>query len=309
VTHTRSLLLVLAALLAVLAVSAPNFFAPGHLLSLGLDHAPLLIAAAGMTLLIAAGQIDVAIGAEVAACAVVAGVAARAGLPRPLWIGAALATGALLGLGHGLLVARLRIPALVATLATLAILRGVLRQATGGVWIQDLPAGFQWCGLGQGAGQLCYLAVAALLVAVLAVVQRNTAAGRAVLAVGCDPETARLLGARPERVTIAVFIASGTLAAVAAILDQTRHPTVAIEAGTGLELAAIACVVLGGASIRGGRGSVLGTALGVLFFAAVSGLVFLHVDPVWERAIQGAILLLAVAQKAGNARTPEASRA
>jgi ribose/xylose/arabinose/galactoside ABC-type transport system permease subunit len=92
------------------------------------------------------------------------------------------------------------------------------------------------------------------------------------------------------------------LAGLAALLDQTRSPTVAIEAGTGLELAAIACVVLGGASIRGGRGSIAGTALGVLFFAAVSGLVFLGVEPVWERAIQGAILLAAVGKQAGRPR-------
>jgi ribose/xylose/arabinose/galactoside ABC-type transport system permease subunit len=251
-----------------------------------------------MTLLITAGQIDVAIGAEVAVCAVVAGIAARAGLPRPVWIAAALLTGALLGLAHGWLVARCRIPALVSTLATLAILRGALRFATGGVWIQGLPPTFQWCGLGQSAGQITYLAMAALVCVAVATVQRRTAAGRAVLAVGCDSETARLLGARPERVIPGVFLTSGMLAGLAAILDQTRSPSVAIEAGTGLELAAIACVVLGGANIRGGRGTIGGTALGVLFFAAVSGLVFLHVDPVWERAIQGAILLLAIARQA-----------
>lgn len=309
-THTRSLLLVLGALLAVLAVLAPGFFEPGHLQSLALDHAPLLVAAAGMTLLITAGQIDIAIGAEVAVCAVVAGLAARTGLPRPLWMLAAPLTGALLGLMNGLLVARLRIPALVATLATLAILRGALRLVTGGVWIQQLPADFQWCGFGQSAGQLVYPAFAAAVCVLLAVFTRYTAAGRAVLAVGNDAETARLLGARPERVVTSVFVASGALAGLAALLDQTRSPTVAIEAGNGLELAAIACVVLGGAAIRGGRGSVSGTALGVLFFAAVSGLVFLHVDAVWERAIQGAILLLAVARQAGpRGRAPEASHA
>jgi len=308
--HTRSLLVVLAALLCVLALFAPGFFAAGHLQSLALDHAPLFVAAAGMTLLIGAGQIDVSIGAQTAVCAVVAGLAARAGLPRPVWIGAALLTGALLGLANGLLVSRLRIPALVATLAMLAILRGALRQATGGVWIQDLPATFQWCGLGQTAGQFVYLAAAAAICVLIALFQRRSAAGRALLAVGCDPESARLLGARPERVVTGVFVASGVLAAIAGLLDQTRNPSVAIEAGTGLELAAIACVVLGGASIRGGRAGVLGSALGVLFFAAVSGLVFLHVDPVWERAIQGAILLLAVARQAGpRARVVEAGHA
>lgn len=296
--HARSLLIVLAGLLLLLAVAAPGFYAPLHLQSLLLDHAPLLVAACGMTLLILAGQIDVAIGAELAVCAVVAGLAARAGLPRPLWIAASLGTGALLGLLHGLLVTRLRIPALVATLATLAILRGALRWATGGVWIQQLPETFQWCGLGQGTGQALYLVFTAALCTAVAVWLHKTAAGRAVYAVGCDAETARLCGVRPERTLLLAFVASGMLAGVAALLDQTKHPTVAIEAGTGLELATIACVVLGGASIRGGRGSVAGTALGVLFFAAVSGLVFLGVEPVWERAIQGAILLAAVLRQA-----------
>lgn len=297
-THARSLSFVLGGLLLLLAVLAPGFYAPSHLQSLLLDHAPLLVAACGMTILIVAGQIDVAVGAELAVCAVVAGLAARSGLPRPLWIAAALGTGAGLGLLHGLLVARLGIPALVATLATLAMLRGALRFATGGVWIQGLPATFQWCGLGQGTGQVLYLLAAALVCLGVAVLLRRTAAGRAFYAVGCDAETARLCGVRPERTLLLAFVASGALAGVAAVLDQTRHPSVAIEAGTGLELAAIAAVVLGGASIQGGRGSVAGTALGVLFFAAVSGLVFLGVEPVWERAIQGAILLAAVLRQA-----------
>ncbi|MSR39067.1 MAG: ABC transporter permease [Planctomycetes bacterium] len=297
-TQTRALLLVITCLLLTLAIWAPEFFAPGNLQILALSHLPLLIAATAMTLLITAGQIDVAIGAEVALCAVVAGIAARAGLPIPIWIGAALLTGVLIGFAHGMLVTKLRIPALVTTLATLAILRGALRLATGGVWIQQLPASFQWCGLGQAAGQLIYMAIAAAVCTLVFIVMRQTKVGREVFATGCDPETARLLGARPERVVPGVFIASGLLAGLAALLDQTRLPSVAIEAGTGLELAAIACVVLGGASIRGGRGSVGGTALGVLFFAAISGLVFLHVDPVWERAIQGAILLIAIAREA-----------
>jgi ribose/xylose/arabinose/galactoside ABC-type transport system permease subunit len=298
--HRRSLWLVLGALLLLLAVLAPGFFAPSHLASLLLDHAPLLVASLGMTLLIAAGQIDVAVGAGFAACAVAAGACARAGAPLPVWVTAALGTGALLGLLHALLVVRLGIPALVATLATLAILRGALRLLTGGVWIQELPAGFQWCGLGQQQGQWVYPAVAFGLAALVAVFLRHAAAGRALLAVGCDPEAARRLGVRSGRAITGVFVASGVLAAVAALLDQTRHPAVAIEAGTGLELATIACAVLGGTKVRGGRASILGTALAVLLFAALSGLVFLRVDAVWERAVQGAVLLAAVARQAGG---------
>jgi rhamnose transport system permease protein len=292
------LVVVLLAFTAVLGLAAPGFFAAGNLKNLVLDNLPLLLAATGMTIVIVAGEIDVSIGAQFAAAGVVAGVLARLGLPIALVALLVLALGALFGACQGVLVAR-GVPAIVVTLAALAVLRGVLRWSTGGRWIADLPAGFQWFGLGQARGQLCFALVTATLVLLTALAMRRLHAGRAVYALGCDADAARLAGIRVARVRAAVFAAMGAFAAAAAILSATRYPAIEIEAGAGLELQAIACVVLGGASIRGGRGNLLGTALGVLLLGTLgTALVFLGVGAAWERAIQGGIILAAVVPEA-----------
>jgi len=282
----------------VLLVAAPGFFAPGNLRSLFLDNLPLFLAATGMTIVIVAGEIDVSIGALFAAAGVVAGVLASLGLPMALVVPLVLLLGAGYGACQGLLVAR-GVPAVVVTLASLAVLRGCLRWSTGGRWIGNLPDGFQWFGLGQNGGQLLFAAVTLALMALTAAALRWLHAGRAVYAVGCDENAARLAGIRTGLVKVAVFASMGAFASAAAILSAARYPAIEIEAGAGLELQAIACVVLGGASIKGGRGTLLGTALGVVLFGALgTALVFLHVGATWERAIQGAIILAAVAPEA-----------
>lgn len=290
-----ALLLVFA---GVLALYAPGFFAAGNLKNLALDNLPLLLAATGMTLVIVAGEIDVSIGAQFAVAGVLAGVLAKLGLPMALVALLVLGLGALFGAGQGALVAR-GVPAIVVTLAALAVLRGALRWSTGGRWIADLPAGFQWFGLGQARGQLLFALLAMTLFLLTAAALRWLHLGRTVYALGCDASAAHLHGIRTARVTTAVFAAMGAFAAAAAVLSAARYPAVEIEAGAGLELQAIACVVLGGASIRGGRGNLLGTALGVLLLGTLgTALVFLGVGAAWERAIQGAILLAAVVPEA-----------
>jgi rhamnose transport system permease protein len=189
-----------------------------------------------------------------------------------------------------------RVPAIVVTLASLAVVRGVLRWASGGRWIDGLPDGFQWFGLGQAGGQRLSLVLALALFLASTVVLRWTHAGRALFAVGCHAEAARLAGLRVGRVRVGVFAVLGAFAAAAALVSATRYPAIEIEAGAGLELQAIACVVLGGAAIRGGRATLLGTLLGVVWLGALgTALVFLGVGAAWERAIQGAIILAALA--------------
>lgn len=291
-----ALAIALALLLTVVALAAPGFFAPGNLRNLLVDSLPLLVASVGMTLLMLAGQIDISIGAQFAVCGVVLGLVSRAGVPPFVAIAATLAAGASLGALNGFFVARLRVPAVIATLASMAVLRGALRWWSGGQWIQDLPATFRWFGLSQTAGQAWFVVAAALLFALAAAFLRWTSAGRTLPAVGCDAEAARLAGIEPRRVTFGAFVLMGALTAGAALLNFPRYPAIEIEAGLGFELAVIACVVVGGTAIQGGRGTLLGTLLGVLLLSAIGTvLVFLHVDPAWERAIQGAIILLAVA--------------
>jgi rhamnose transport system permease protein len=290
------------ALLAAIAVlftlplfGVSGFYTLGNLRNLVIDNLPVLVAAIGMTLVIVAAQIDISIGSVFAVCGALAGLAAKAGLPMPLVVLTVLAAGALLGSINGLLVSRLGIPAIITTLGTMVILRNGLVSATGGDWIQDLPAYFQWFGLGQATAQPVYIAAALILFALFAWALRNTALGRSVYAVGCDHEASRRIGLNPPNVVLGTFVLMGALAAAAALLNFTRYPTIETNAGLGLELKVIAAVVVGGSAITGGRGSLFGTLLGVILLGAIGTVfTFLHVNPAWEKAIQGAIILAAV---------------
>jgi rhamnose transport system permease protein len=292
-----------AALLALLAVAAPGFFTAGNLRDLVVGHAASLVAATGMTLVILAGEIDVSIGSQLAVCGVLAGLASKAGMPMPLVALAVVVAGAVLGAVNGALVASLRIPSIVATLATMLVLRDGLRWATGGAWVQGLPQHFQWFGLSQRGGEFAITAVSLAVFGIVAWGARALPAGRAVYATGADAQSAELLGLRPRRVTFWVFVGMGALSGLAALLGAVRFAEVQTNAGIGLEMAVIAVVVVGGASIRGGRGTLTGTLVGVVLLGTVgTALTFLQVSAYWERALQGAIVIAAVAVERTSTR-------
>lgn len=273
----------------------PGFYSAGNLRNLALDNLPMLIAALGMTVVILVAEIDISIGSLFAVCGAVAGLTAKAGFPMPLVVVATVAAGAALGAVNGQLVTRARVPSIIATLAMLAILRNAIIYATGGAWIQDLPRDFQWFGLGQAAAQPAYLAAGGMLFVSGAWALRQTSAGRMFYAVGCDHEAARRVGFNPPGVVRAAFILMGALTAVAALFSFTRYPTIETSAGQGFELQVIAAVVVGGTAITGGRGGAVGTLLGVILLGMIGTVfTFLHVNPAWSKAIQGAIILLAV---------------
>jgi rhamnose transport system permease protein len=284
-----------AALLSVLAAVAPTFFREQFRASL-VSSAPVLVAAVGMTLVILARQIDISIGSQFSIAGVVAGLLAKAGLPMPLVAAGTLAAGAVMGAVNGVFVAGMRLPSIVVTLATMVTLRETLRWAREGEFVRDLPAGFQWFGLSQSAGQWLLVGIALAVFVVFAWGLRNLAAGRAVYATGSDPEAARLAGIRPRGVTFGVFVIMGALTGLAALLNAVRFADVDPNAGAGLELQVIAAVVVGGTAVSGGRGTLVGTLIGVMLLGTIGpALVFLHVSPQWEKALQGAIILAAVA--------------
>ena len=300
-THRRelSVALALGALLLLLLLLAPRFYDPANLRDLFVRAAPVLVAAVGMTLVVLARQIDISIGSQFAVCAVAAGVMAREGVPMALAAPGAVLVGALLGAVNGALVAGLGLPAIVATLATMVGLREGLRWATEGVWVEDLPPGFQWLGLGQEAGRPLIALVALALWASVAWGMRGLAAGRAVYATGSDAEVARLAGLRPRRVVFAVFVVMGAATGLAALLAAIQFADVQTNSGVGFELQVIAAVVVGGTSIAGGRGTLAGTLLGVLLLSTAGpALTFLGSRAEWDRALQGVIILLAVAADA-----------
>jgi len=176
------------------------------------------------------------------------------------------------------------------------------RSGTPCLWVQDLPAGFQWFGLGQAGGRVAVVAAALLVFAAFAWSLRRLAGGRAVYATGSEPEAARLVGIRPRRVVFSTFVLMGGLVGLAALLTSIQFIDVQTNAGVGLELKVIAAVVVGGTSISGGRGSLFGTLVGVALLGAIGpALTFLGTEAHWERALQGLVILLAVATDALDA--------
>jgi rhamnose transport system permease protein len=285
---------VLGLLLLVLAGWAPAFYQPQPLLSLLARETPALVVACGMVLVILTRQIDISVGSQFSVCSVAAGLLAAAGWPMGLVLPAAIALGALLGALNGALVAGLGLPSIVVTLATMVTLRQGLNLARQGEFV-NLPDAVQWLGLSQPAGQGMLLAVAFAMLVLMALGLRHLAAGRHVYAVGSEAEAARLAGLRPRRVTFTAFVLLGALAGLAAVMNIIQSPQVQPLAGSGLELKVIAAVVVGGVAISGGRGNLWGVAAGWLLLACVPpALTHLHIEPYWEKAIQGAIILLAV---------------
>ncbi len=281
-------------LLAVMAVVAPAFFDPQPMLSRLTREAPTLVLACAMALIIISRQIDISVGSQFAVCSVVAGLLAAAQLPLFVVLLGSVGAGALLGALNGSLVAGLRLPSIVVTLATMVILRQALRWLRQGQYV-ELPDGFQWFGLSQSVGQWSIIGLALGLLLFLALAMKHFSAGRFVYALGSDPEAARLAGIRPQIMTFGIFVFMGAFAGLAALMNIVQSRQVDPMSGSGLELKAIAAAVVGGVAISGGRGNLWGVFVGLLLLASVNpALTYLSVAPYWEKAIQGAIILLAV---------------
>lgn len=288
--------LALGVVMLILLLAAPSFFQPANLRDLLLNNVSTMVAAIGITLVLIAGQIDISIGSQFAIASVVAGVAARAGVPMPAVLLAVLLLGGMLGAFNGWIVTGLRVPSIVVTLATMIALRDGLRYGTEGAWVQNLPPTFQWLGMSQAAGSAIILGLTALLVVVSAWVLRNLSAGRLLFATGSNAEAAALAGMPADRIIGGVFVAMGMFSALAALLNAIRFSEVPGNPGAGLEMKAIAAAVVGGASITGGRATITGTVLGVLLLGTIgSALTYLGINPYWEKAVQGAIILAAAA--------------
>jgi rhamnose transport system permease protein len=297
-SHRREIWVAVAigVLFAALAIVRPEYFGRGNLIDLFLANLAVLIIATGMTMVILAGEIDISVGSAFAVCAVAAGVLAKAGVPTLLVFAGVCAFGAL--------VAYLRLPSIVVTLAMMIVLRDALRWITQGAWVQDLPSDFQWMGLSQGAYPFAAGLLAVAIAAVVGWSLRYTAAGRLLYATGSSRDAARLAGVNAPLVKLCAFASLGALTGLAAVMNAMRFNQVPANTGLGLELKVIAAVVVGGTAITGGRGTLAGTVLGVVLLGAIGpALTFLGVSAYWERAIQGAIILVAVAADALPRRT------
>ncbi len=285
----------LLALCLVLAIRMPHFADARNVTGILINSSHLAICAAGMTAVIVAGGIDVSIGAMLALTCLIMGMMLEAGVPIPIACVAAVAVGTLMGSLNGILATWLRVPAIVATLGTRSIFRGIALKLTDGSWLTETPIAFERI---AGAGPLGIpipVLIGGVTLGVAAVVMGHSRWGRAVYAVGDDASASRAAGIRPQRTQFAAFAGLGFLVGIAGVIYAAVNPPIQPNAAPTLELITITAVMVGGTNIFGGSGSILGTLLGVLVIGVIANaLTLLMVDEFWAQALQGALILAAV---------------
>lgn len=289
------LALTLLALVVLVGAANPRFLAERNMSDVLQGNAYIAIAAIGMTMVIVSGNIDISIGSAIGVLATMCGLlATESGLPVVFsWL-LPLLGGLAIGAVNGFLVAYIRIPSIVVTLGMLSILKGGLILYRGGETIYNLPPGF---GLAQerplGIPSPVWFMV--ILTIVAAIWMRYSPTGRAIYAVGGNKEAATLSGINTRRVIMQVFLINGFFAGIAGVLYATQFTSIQAVVPPGIELSIITASVVGGVSILGGTGTVIGSTLAAILLRAIgSALVFINISPYWLRAVQGVLILVTV---------------
>lgn len=291
-----SLVVVLVTMCLIFGLLSPFFFTATNLVNIGQTLATVGVAAIGMTLVIISGGIDLSVGSVAALAGVTTSLLwTSAGLP--LWLAAIVGVGCGLAVGaiNGFMITRIKVNPLITTLATFSIVRGLAFVITNGQTNQMNNDAFKFLGRGAIAGIPFSLILLAVLYLFFWWVLRSTHFGRSIYAIGGNSEAARLAGIPINRTLMLVYLISGGLAGFVGILIASQLALSAPRAAVGLELSAIAAVVLGGTSLAGGKGSLLGTLLGVIILRVLdNGLIMLNVSSFYQEIASGLVLLLAV---------------
>jgi ribose transport system permease protein len=299
-------LIALVLMVVFLSVKAENFLTMGNGLNILSQISVNLCLSIGMTLIILTGGIDLSVGAVLALSGAVAAGLLKNGLTLA-WLGvqlqftsfgavlAGVAVGLVLGWSNGMLITRFKLPPFVATLGMLSIARGLTMRWTGGFPINGLGPVFGTIGTGYWLGVPMMVWISAGLMGLFYIICKHTTLGRYIYAVGGNERAAGFSGLNVNRIKVWVYALGGALSGLAGLLLMSRLDSATPNAGIGFELDSIAAVVIGGTSLSGGRGSVLGTALGCLIIGVLNnGLVLLGVDATWQLVIKGVVIILAV---------------
>ena len=299
-------------IIAVFSFLSPYYFSLGNFLTMASHVAIYGILAVGMLLVILNGGIDLSVGSTLGLSGVIAGLlmqgvtisALGVTVYPPVWVVAVLtcALGGLVGLVNGVLVARFRVPAFVATLGVMYVARGAALLVTNGLTYNNLggePAlgntGFDWLGFNRLLDVPIGVVILVVVAAVGSVVLSRTAFGRWLYASGGNERAAELSGVPVKRVQVSVYVLSGICAAVAGLILTSQLTSAGPTAGVSYELTAIAAVVIGGAALTGGRGNIRGTMLGAFVIGFLSdGLVIIGISSYWQTVFTGAVIVLAV---------------
>ena len=289
------LLGVLIVLMVMMSLLSPLFFTVGNLLNTSRFFVEVGLMALGMTLIIITGGIDLSVGSNLALVSVAVGFSYAAGLPLPLAILFGLVVGLAAGLFNGLFITLLDLHPLVVTLGTFALFQGLAYGLTNAQAVSDFPGWFAYFGQAYFGPVPLQLFIFILAVVVVWLILSRTSFGRYVYAIGNNEEAARFSGVPVRKVKLALYTGIGLLVAMASVIYTSRVYTARGDSGLGLELDVISAVVLGGASIYGGSGTIGGTVLGVLIIATLrNGLVLAGVPSTWQVFVLGVLLLVAV---------------
>jgi rhamnose transport system permease protein len=286
-------------LVAGTAIINPRFLTPQSVKDLLLNATILMILAAGQALVIITRNVDLSVGSILGLSGFLTGTlfAVAPGIPIPVVFLAGIAAGALLGAVNGLLVSAARVPALVITLGTLYIFRGINNAWAGGkeYFSGDRPKAFGDLSVNTILGFPIITLIALVVIAVLAVYLGFFRSGRDSYAIGSDPDAALLFGIPVRRRIFLAFVVNGLLAGLAGVLYASRFSSVGATTGTGMELDVVAAAVVGGVAIFGGSGTVVGAAIGALLLTTItSSLTAVRVDKFWQQAVVGVLILAAI---------------
>ena len=303
--RTREAMLALLTLVVsgLIALAAPRFLDASNLVSVGTGMIYDLPVAAGMTLVLALGGIDLSVGAVIGLTSVVAAMCLRSGVGVPLAVLIGLVTAGSVGALNGLLVARFKIAPFLVTLGTMSIARGAATVLTSGYFLSGLPGAYVEIGRGELLGVPYPVFVVLGLLVVFDFLLRRWKPLHDAFYAGHNPAAASLSGIDVGRLMFGGYVASALVAGLSAIFMTSRLAMGYARFGELAELRAIAAAVLGGASFSGGTGSILGAALGVLLLAVISnGFVLLRLSVYWQGVVSGLILVVAIALDASRRR-------
>ncbi|MFJ6651463.1 ABC transporter permease [Microbacterium sp. NPDC091313] len=296
-------------LVVVTTIANPRFLTPQSVKDLLLNATILMILAAGQAVVLVTRNVDLSVGSILGISGFLTGTlfATVPGIPIPVVFLAGIAVGALLGAINGLLVTFAGVPALVITLGTLYIYRGINNAWAGGreYFSGDRPAEFGNLSIDTLLGFPIITLIALAVIVVLGIALGFTRRGRDLYAIGSDPDAARLFGIPVGRRVFTAFVVNGLLAGLAGVLYASRFSSVGATTGTGLELDVVAAAVVGGVAIFGGSGTVVGAAIGALLLTTItSSLTALRVDKFWQQAVVGLLILAAIViDRVASART------
>lgn len=292
---TWTILAIFVVMCVALTIAKPAFTDFTNLMNVARAFSAYAIAGLGVSMVIMLGGIDISICAIYGLAGVVAALSIKAGLPAFPAILLGFAAGAACGLVNGLLVVYCKLPPYIATLGTQQIFRGICYITTRGYPISGLGEDFLWLGQSYFLGIPIAVYAMVIIVALFAVFRNKTTTGRRIFAMGGNEEATRISGINTTRLKILCFVLSGVTAAFAGIMNASKLGVSQPTAGTGFEMDAIASVVIGGSSLSGGEGTVVGTVIGAAIIGVLrNALVLLSVDSYFQTLIIGAVIIVAV---------------